>query len=187
LGTIGESPGYPGQYQSQARVENYIPIGGSDPVRIFPAYYLVGMKGEAYVGSGDEKRRQTKNGENAPPHCMIVFPKVTNFSKFQTEFWVIANTKLFWYRLIPGRDYVEYMAWEMFPVKSWIDYMDSTWFHTVMPMARGTWEVTPDISNVRDYYFLDHKENELTLSDEESKYKTSPLDRPKAITTLWES
>ncbi len=154
-------------------------------MRIFPAYYLVGLQAECFTGSGPEKRQQTKNGENAPPHCLIVFPKVIDFGKFQTSFDAISDTNYYWFRLIKGDDYREYMAWEMFPLKSWTDYMDQHWHHTIHPLARGTWEITPEIPNVRDYYFLDH-EGALTLSDEGSKYKVRPLDRPGASNQLRE-
>jgi hypothetical protein len=154
-------------------------------MRIFPAYYLVGLTGKCFAGSGPEKRQQTRNGEDAPPHCVIVFPKVTNFSRFETRMDVISDTNYYWFRLIKGDDYREYMAWEMFPLKSWTDYMSRHWHHTIHPMARGTWEVAPDISNVRDYYFLDHGKG-LTLSDEGSKYKARPLDRPGATKQLRE-
>ena len=148
-----------------------------------PQYYLVGLKGECFIGCGHEKRKQTTNGQQSSPKWIIIFPE---HPKRWFDFHLLSHDNYYWFRGVSKEEYEEYDAWEMFPLRSWVDFCHMGAFYDIIhPHARATWEVAPDIPNEQDYYFLDHPE-ELTSFEDGSKYKVRPLDRPGATKQLRE-
>ena len=123
-------------------------------MKLFPTYFLVGHKNPIGYDNLDCSPNPRSSRDDKEPHCVICFPRVLEFNRFQVKYEEIMDHRRYHFKWITRRDYIEYHdAWELFPLESWIDYSDTDWRHTVMPLARGTWEVHHDIPNVLKYRY----------------------------------
>ncbi len=133
-------------------------------------YFLIGWKGKVWVNRNDKhfQEKRTSNGMNAPPHAIACFPVHDNdIYGFELFF----DDKYLWCREIDPFEYEELMAWKMFPVEAWTKFCErGPWYDTVHAHARETWEVLPDIPNVRNYRWLDMDFGERRRSGEEEFY-----------------